>query len=406
MNQKRLQESLTLIHQLLTCPEGEEWVLLKKYEALVDANFVQLMEQVAAQLWREGDRHAAKYLHNWAAQLHHILIKEVPPLDANPDQTQSYIDLIQALIDAPESDAAKILAQQSELIGPGLVNTMHQVIKKMAAQGIYDKAQYLEALANQINQAWIQTHVWPQQNGRVKSSPDPLSSSTSSTSEAMARSADRAMEPAVPSIEGLAPPPSSTSAPTPAPTSAHPVHASKEQRERLLDHSPSTQPPSATGEASDSTMGETNKNSKVSTFDSIPDPWGSTPLSSAMKLKVPQQIANGLQDVALLLHQIDKTLSAQTQVLQTLATQVPTPSHNQVKTTNDVPHNPLWYMDVLERACDRAWVLTTDEIEQLIGVKPKCHAEETVYERGCWRFEKAGKLGAKVAWRVYKAETD
>jgi hypothetical protein len=64
--------------------------------------------------------------------------------------------------------------------------------------------------------------------------------------------------------------------------------------------------------------------------------------------------------------------------------------------------NPLWYMEVLERAAAADWLLTTEEIEQLIGVKPHCHADEDVYERGSWRFMKAGKLGAQTAWRVVK----
>ena len=36
------------------------------------------------------------------------------------------------------------------------------------------------------------------------------------------------------------------------------------------------------------------------------------------------------------------------------------------------PSNPLWYMDILERAQANAWVLTTEEVEDLIGVKPRC----------------------------------
>ena len=211
MNQQRLREGLTLIQKLLTCPEGEEWILLKQHEALVDAEFVQLMEQVAAQLFREGDRQAAKYLHNWAAQLHHILVKEVLPPDATPDQTQAYVNLIQALIDAPEGDAAKILSQHSELIGPGLVNTMHQIAQQMVEQGIYNKAQYLETLANQINQAWIQTHVWPQRNGGHQRRPEPLSDSSpsslfpsmASTSEKVDQSPQSEIDPTGPSISSI-----------------------------------------------------------------------------------------------------------------------------------------------------------------------------------------------------------
>ncbi|MEO1402118.1 MAG: hypothetical protein AAFV72_12845 [Cyanobacteria bacterium J06635_1] len=57
---------------------------------------------------------------------------------------------------------------------------------------------------------------------------------------------------------------------------------------------------------------------------------------------------------------------------------------------------------MLEQACATKWQLTTDEVEQLIGVKPKCHGGETVYQRGNWRFTKVGKLGGQTAWQVTK----
>lgn len=66
------------------------------------------------------------------------------------------------------------------------------------------------------------------------------------------------------------------------------------------------------------------------------------------------------------------------------------------------PVNPLWYMDVLEKALANNWILTTDEVEQLIGIKPHCHHNETEYQRGCWGFVKAGKIGAQIGWKVRK----
>lgn len=62
MEQQRLKEYLSLIQKLLACPQGEEWTHLKHHEELVDAQFVQVMEQVATQLTRQGDREAAIFL--------------------------------------------------------------------------------------------------------------------------------------------------------------------------------------------------------------------------------------------------------------------------------------------------------------------------------------------------------
>jgi hypothetical protein len=52
----------------------------------------------------------------------------------------------------------------------------------------------------------------------------------------------------------------------------------------------------------------------------------------------------------------------------------------------------------LEEAIAHNWILTTSEIEELLGVKPK---GET-FTRGCWLFTKAGKVGIQNGWSVSK----
>jgi hypothetical protein len=69
-----------------------------------------------------------------------------------------------------------------------------------------------------------------------------------------------------------------------------------------------------------------------------------------------------------------------------------------------LPADPLWYMNVLERAQAANWILTSEEVEQLIGVKPHCENGKNSYQRGCWQFVKAGKMGSQTAWRVMKEE--
>ena len=63
-------------------------------------------------------------------------------------------------------------------------------------------------------------------------------------------------------------------------------------------------------------------------------------------------------------------------------------------------------MNVLERASEKDWLLTTAEVRQLIGVKPKTSKGEKVYQRGCWLFQKAGKIGSQTAWKVSKTMTN
>lgn len=73
MNEPRLKAYLDLIQKLLSCPKGKELALLQANQALVDAQFVQVMEQVAAQMAAEGDPGTANYLRDWAEELKNAL---------------------------------------------------------------------------------------------------------------------------------------------------------------------------------------------------------------------------------------------------------------------------------------------------------------------------------------------
>lgn len=65
------------------------------------------------------------------------------------------------------------------------------------------------------------------------------------------------------------------------------------------------------------------------------------------------------------------------------------------------PKNPLWYMHELEIAIANNWQLSTSQIKEMIGVKPR---GET-FKHGCFIFSKCGKINRESAWRVTK-ETD
>lgn len=68
----------------------------------------------------------------------------------------------------------------------------------------------------------------------------------------------------------------------------------------------------------------------------------------------------------------------------------------------NVPNNPLWNHSALERARIGKWLLTTSEIKELIGVKPRTKKGETIFTRGNWIFTKQGKIGNQSAWQVTK----
>lgn len=64
--------------------------------------------------------------------------------------------------------------------------------------------------------------------------------------------------------------------------------------------------------------------------------------------------------------------------------------------------SPLWYLRELEAARTEGWLLTTGEVQELIGVKPKITKGKSTYERGTYAFVKAGKIGSQAAWQVKK----
>lgn len=60
--------------------------------------------------------------------------------------------------------------------------------------------------------------------------------------------------------------------------------------------------------------------------------------------------------------------------------------------------NLLQHLECLERAAAQSWLLSTQEVKQLIGVKP--HGPS--FSRGSFKFIRSGKIGASSAWRVEK----
>lgn len=320
MNQQRLQSYITLIQKLLTCSSGEEWILLRQNEALVNPELVQVMEQVATQLAHQGNLKKAKFLHNLAGQIHHLFVAQtVQPL-GDEDNSQAYLELIKALLDCPRGSEGELLEAHQDLIGPGLVQRMQQVALQLAANGDQDTANYLGNWATELNRLWLQQHGF-----------QPVSKPDSDAMENEDVWADRPADPVQPQ---LYPPPTHQ---TPLTEPAHPT------------------PTQATA-----------------SVPSPPDLAAYEPIS----------------------HYLGTIAGALTKLSEALTLPVHRPS--------SPPSNPLWYMEVLERARTENWILTSEEIQQLIGVKPTCPKGSESFQRGCWIFVKTGKLGTQTGWRVKK----
>ena len=326
MDQSQLQAYLHLIQQLLACPKGEEWIVLRQNEGLVTPDLVQVMEQVATQLDRQGNPREAKFLHNLAGQLHHLFLAQTLPTAPSDDRQQAYLQVIQELLECPQGQEGQVLAQHRDLLGPGLVRTMQQVANQLAANGDAQAAEYLHQWAQELARLWLE-----QQNFQPPAKPAPTPVPEVTTD-----------------LASVPPPVAPVVPPTPPPTVAEPA--------------PTGIPPSP---------------------DLATDLWASevevpTPLAPAIPSSA--RLGEYLQGLTAALTQLNQTLRAQTQA----------------------PANPLWYMEVLEQACSGGWLLTSDEVQHLIGVKPNCPRGEDHFQRGCWVFVKAGKLGSQTAWQVEK----
>ncbi|ELS00797.1 hypothetical protein Xen7305DRAFT_00004980 [Xenococcus sp. PCC 7305] len=270
MNQQNLKAYLNLIKGLLVCPRGEEWILLRQNEKLVNPELVEVMEQVANHLAMEGDVKAAKYLHNWAGKLHHILTETVAAPQNNHDKTNAYVELIQKLLNCPEGSEEEILAAHQELIGPELVKVMKQVASQMAAEGDQETASLLDNLATNLNRTWLHHHEF-KPTFKKEIATDPWFEEDSTTQ-------------------------------SPTETATKPQDVESPTPEETVTSTPQT------------------------------------------KIESDQSLTQQLEEIADSLVKLETTLSSRLQ-----------------------PPNPLWYMEVLEKAETNYWVLTTDDIEHLMA---------------------------------------
>lgn len=306
MNKQSLQAYLDLVQKLLGCPQGEEWIVLRQHGELVNLGLVEVMEQVANYLAMEGKTKPAKYLHNWASQLHHILIDSNATAGDKDDRIDAYSELIESLLKCPEGLEQQILAAHQDLIDPNLIQIMKEVADRLIPDDP-ETAEYLQNMAADLDRTWLKHHEF-MPTFKQEIAPDPWLDEYEQTS---------ASEPAI---------------------TDHP-HLETSIPQSKLVPTVSDSPPTFTNKA----------------------------------------IARLLTQIVESLSKLEITIAARQQI-----------------------QNPLWYMEVLEKAAAAEWILTTNEVEQLIGVKPHCDRDDRQFHRGSWIFVKTGKVGAQMAWKVKK----
>ena len=343
MQAHHVNEYLNLIQQLLNCSEGEEWILLKQHASLIDSQLIILMEQIASELETKGNTEQAQYLRHWIGQLGSLLKQ---PKEANPQESrsQAYLDLIEALLSCPKGSELEVLESHQELIDPGLVQMMMQVATQLATQGNEETALFLNQLALQINHIVQQTteQQTPMQQTPAATHPMPSAEQVDFMPEEVLQ--DRHPEASFRS-------PFSQQSPT-AESLSQPRKVSSPMRSQFVSN-PSREMPSSANSA-----------------------------NVAANLEMNRRIDQHLAVIAESLAQLSELVAAR----------LHTP-------------DPLWYMSALEQAQDAHWVLTSEEVEKLIGIQPACADGKNSFQHGCWIFIKVEKDGNFLGWRVIKEKT-
>jgi len=58
----------------------------------------------------------------------------------------------------------------------------------------------------------------------------------------------------------------------------------------------------------------------------------------------------------------------------------------------------------LQELADNGWTIETTRLEKILGVEVRVRGNKTSFQRGCWVFEKVGKIGKQTAWSVSKID--
>ena len=349
MDTQHLNTYLHLIEALLDCGKGEEWLLLQQHEDLIDAELLTVMAQITDRLNAEGNAPAAKFLHYWTVQLTHLLQQNTNQ-DPAASRADSYLKLIQTLLGCSKGDEVAILSQHPDLVDEGLVYTMNQVAAQLAAKGSQDTAIYLKHLAAEVNR--VSQHP---SAGRTQISASPPNSDIDTppslkipTANNLHPNGDRQLVTANPTPKSSPPSHSQSDTGVATATKLHPDQGRFFVTETIAKANV-TLPPMATAA-----------------------PTTSSPLPNSQILELLANISSRLEQMEVLISK------------------------------HSSPANPLWYMPILAEVETQGWIISSEEVEQLIGTKPHCAPGQNSFVRGCWNFVKAGKIGTHSSWRVIK----
>ena len=151
MDERRLREYVALIKELLNCPNGEEFAILKANTRLVDEDLIMVIEQIAIKAEEQDAISTAKFLRNLAQELKDMLAQTTKTFNSEDEERPSaYLELIETLMSCPRGAEAEILRKNQSLIDTQFILTLAQVAGMMAEIGEQKAADFLQDIATPL----------------------------------------------------------------------------------------------------------------------------------------------------------------------------------------------------------------------------------------------------------------
>jgi hypothetical protein len=139
MDEQRVQAYLSLIQELLNSP-GEANQILNSHLKLVDEGFVQVCEQVAAQLQEAGQENNAGFVRNLAQQLGAFLAQQGTGGNQQGALEDFWRQLLQARMQGDTAAVHQVRRQNMGLIVPALGDVIAQSMPGLREDPVLDKA--------------------------------------------------------------------------------------------------------------------------------------------------------------------------------------------------------------------------------------------------------------------------
>jgi hypothetical protein len=309
----------------------------------------------------------------------------------NQQRLNSYLNLIQALLNCPQGEEWTLLQQNEELISSEFVVVMEQVAAQLTAEGNSEAAKFLHHWAVQLKHVLAQAVNFQDDKSQAYLNLIQALLDCPKGSEAQILAANQGLiDPRL--VQMMQQVATQMASQGDREAAVYLSNLAAELGQSLVpNHAFKSNP------ETHAKVANIGKNDPIQQIFQLHEPPAKptnrsdqeTPVSPSETAPSPPKLETSIDQ------QTDDCLAAIAQSLTKLET---------LLASRLPPSDPLWYMNVLERAQASHWILTTEEVEQLIGVKPRCEAGKNSYQRGCWVFEKAGNIGSQIGWRVTKEE--